>query len=208
MGDFFIKKASTYDKDSKRVANVDAIVDSMLKNISFNKNMHLIDFGAGTGLLLEGIAPYVAQITAVDVSDAMIGELSKKQQVLLNEHDCTLNIVKADLTQPIDADLGFNALFDGIISSMTLHHIKDIPAIFSRLKQLIKPNGFIAIADLDTEAGDFHTEDTGVHHFGFERDYLNEVALATGFKDTQIHTANEFKKNGVGYSVFLFVAHI
>ncbi len=208
MGDFFIKKAATYDKSSRRVANVNAIVASMLKNINFNKSMHIMDFGAGTGLLLEGIAPYVAQITAVDVSDAMINELNKKKQALLNKHDCTLDIVKTDLTQTIRFELIFNQSFDGIISSMTLHHIQDIPAILSGLKQLIKPNGFIAIADLDTEAGDFHTEDMGVHHFGFDRDYLNKVALDVGFKKIQIHTANEFVKNGVNYSVFLFIGYI
>ena len=34
---------------------------------------------------------------------------------------------------------------------------------------MLNDNGVIAIADLDIEDGNFHIEDTGVFHFGFER---------------------------------------
>ena len=55
--DFFEQKAESYDSDAKRVSNVDNIANSILSSISFNKNMHIMDFGSGTGLLLERVAP-------------------------------------------------------------------------------------------------------------------------------------------------------
>ncbi len=39
----------------------------------------------------------------------------------------------------------------------------------------------IAISDLDKEDGSFHTEDTGLYHFGFERDAITSVANLAGF---------------------------
>lgn len=66
--DFFAHKASDYEKNQKRVSNVDNIAQNIIDNIPLAKDMHLMDFGAGTGLLLQRIAPHVGKITAVDVN--------------------------------------------------------------------------------------------------------------------------------------------
>ena len=57
--DYFKLKAESYDKDPNRVGNVDNIANSILSSIPFNKNMHIMDFGSGTGLLLERMAPFL-----------------------------------------------------------------------------------------------------------------------------------------------------
>jgi hypothetical protein len=41
------------------------------------------------------------------------------------------------------------------------HHVRDIGAMFRRFHEMVNPEGFIAIADLDKEDGSFHTEDPG-----------------------------------------------
>lgn len=196
--DLFAHKAQEYDKGSQRVANVTAIVETIKRQIGLKKDMHLMDFGAGTGLLLAGIAPYVYKITAIDVSSSMIAELENKRANL----PCELEILPVDLTMN---DVCVDDRFDGIISSMTLHHIANIPAIFTKFKDLLKPNGFLALADLDSEDGSFHDkgQDTGVYHFGFDREYISQVAQNTGFINVETTTANTFEKNGRDYSVFL-----
>ena len=118
--DHFQHKADTYDALEYRVANVDNIARSLLDAIEFNRSMHIADFGAGTGLLLERVAPYVRKITAVDISHSMNTQLAAKRGKL----PCQLDIVEVDLTKSkIDSS------FKGVISSMTLHHIKDTSAI-------------------------------------------------------------------------------
>lgn len=57
--DHFELKAESYDSDANRVGNVDNIANSILSSIPFNNNMHIMDFGSGTGLLLERVAPFV-----------------------------------------------------------------------------------------------------------------------------------------------------
>lgn len=73
---------------------------------------------------------------------------------------------------------------------MTMHHIKDIQSMFNDFYTMLNDNGVLAIADLDIEDGTFHTEDTGVFHFGFDRKEFQDKAINAGFKDVKIITAS------------------
>ncbi|MEQ1579071.1 MAG: class I SAM-dependent methyltransferase [Steroidobacteraceae bacterium] len=196
--DFFAEKAAVYEQDKHRVDNVNNIATAIVERVKLDKRMHLMDFGSGTGLLLEGVAPHVGKITAVDVSKAMNQQLAAKRGKL----GCELEMLELDLTT---ADLDLQ--FDGIISSMTMHHVKDIAAMFRKFHQLVKPGGFIAISDLDTEDGGFHTEDTGVHHHGFDREQIAGVARAAGFQDVSVTTASVMTKPQGDYPVFLLTGY-
>ncbi len=195
--DFFAHKADVYEKDKNRVDNVNNIAKTILDKITFAPNMEIMDFGSGTGLLLEKIAPFVKKITAVDISESMNQQLDKKRALL----GCELDIVAMDL-----ASSDLPQKFNGIISSMTLHHIEDIDVILTKLMGNLSEGGFLAIADLDTEDGSFHTEDTGVHHFGFDRTYLEKRALDAGFVDVATHSASTVIKAHGQYGVFLLTA--
>lgn len=196
--DFFEEKAGGYDRNTRRVQNVDNISGAIIRTIELQKTMRLMDFGSGTGLLLERIAPLVAKITAVDVSRSMNAQLAAKQQRL----GCELEILEIDLeTAEIDRT------FDGIVSSMTLHHIRDIDALFRKFYRLLAPGGFIALADLDAEDGSFHTEDTGVHHHGFDRKALAGVAMSAGFRDVTVDSASVVHKPHGDFPVFLLTAY-
>ncbi|WP_291099887.1 MULTISPECIES: class I SAM-dependent methyltransferase [unclassified Flavobacterium] len=192
--DFFAEKAKDYDNEESRTQNVSTIAQTILKEVSFSKEMSIMDFGSGTGLLLSEIAPYVGEITAIDISSSMIEVLQSKRNAI----DCPLQIVQMDLTTAT-----LDRKFDSIISSMTMHHIKDTLAMFKKFHSLLKDNGTIAIADLDTEDGSFHTEDTGVFHCGFDRDEFVKSAKSAGFKDIKIQDASTVTKPTGNYSVFL-----
>jgi cyclopropane fatty-acyl-phospholipid synthase-like methyltransferase len=195
--DFFAEKAKHYDKNESRTRNVSTIAETILKEISFSKEMSIMDFGSGTGLLLSEIAPFVGKITAVDVSPSMIAVLESKKEAI----PCPLEIVQMDLTiQSLDRK------FDAIISSMTMHHIKDILALFQKFYSLLNDNGTIAIADLDTEDGSFHTGDSGAFHCGFDRDEFVKSAEDAGFKNIKIQYASTVEKPTGDYSVFLLTA--
>ena len=78
--DFFAHKAKEYEDNEKRVSNVQNIADGILKNITYTKEMSILDFGSGTGLLTQEIAPYVRKITAVDMSTSMNAVLREKTE--------------------------------------------------------------------------------------------------------------------------------
>lgn len=192
--DFFKEKAQEYDKGASRTKNVDHIAEAILKEISFTKEMSLMDFGSGTGLLLSHIAPHVGKITAIDISSSMNDVLRSKK----NTMKCELEIMEIDLTKE-----SLDRKFDGIISSMAVHHIKDITSLFKTFYALLSENGSIAIADLDKEDGSFHTTNTGVFHHGFDRDEFVSIAKNVGFKDLKIQDASTTVKDTGTYSVFL-----
>mgnify|MGYP006206169095 FL=1 len=196
--DFFANKANSYEQNKNRVDNVDNIAKAVIGGLNLNKSMHLVDFGSGTGLLLERVAPFVGKITAVDISESMNEQLRSK----IGNLACDIEILNIDLeTEAIYGK------FDGIISSMTMHHVKDISAMFRKFHALLKDGGFIAISDLDKEDGSFHTEDTGVYHNGFDRDEFAKHALAAGFMNVSVFDASVVHKPQGDYSVFILKAN-
>lgn len=195
--DFFAHKANGYERNPSRVENVDNIARSILETVKLDRAMHVMDFGSGTGLLLERIAPHVGAITAVDVSPSMNAQLLAKKGLL----DCDLDIVEADL-EKTDLD----TRFDGIVSSMTMHHVENVAAMFRKFHALLREGGFIAISDLDAEDGSFHTEDTGVHHFGFDREAFAHSAAEAGFRSIRMATASVVRKPQGDFPVFLLTA--
>jgi cyclopropane fatty-acyl-phospholipid synthase-like methyltransferase len=180
-----------------RVQNAKSIASLIVKNIRFESTMEVMDLGAGTGLLSYFIAPHVAKIIAVDNSPSMLEEFKNKA----SEFDSETEILAADISTD---DLG--RTFDGIISSMTIHHVEETKALFSKLYEMLNDNGFIAIADLDSEDGSFHSDDTGVHHHGFDRSELEDIAREAGFKDIKFDLASTIEKPHCTFTVFLMTA--
>jgi len=192
--DYFEHKAQRYEDEVKRVDNVQNIADAILQKIAYTKTMELIDFGSGTGLLTSKVAPFVKKITAVDMSKAMNEVLSAKRE----SYPCELDIIELDLSKN-----EINRKFDGIVSSMTIHHVEDILALFKKFYAMLHDGGTIALADLDKEDGSFHQEDTGVFHFGFDREEFLQTAQNAGFKNLAIELVSVVSKPYGNYPIFL-----
>lgn len=192
--DFFKGKAKEYDKEVARGKNVSNIAQLILKEIDYKQDMSIMDFGSGTGLLLSEIAPYVGKITAVDISKSMNEVLESKKHNI----ECELEIIEMDLSKET-----LHRQFDGIISSMTIHHVKDIAKLFEKFYQMLPANGSISLADLDTEDGSFHKVNTGVYHLGFDRNEFLNIAKSVGFRNLETHTVGLVEKPYGKYSVFL-----
>jgi len=196
--DIFADKSKGWDENSKRVKGTKAIADAIVKNIELNDTMHIMDFGAGTGLLTYCLADRVAKVTAMDNSPSMLEVFHEKA----TDFPCVTEVMELDLSQEIPAGL----LFDGIVSSMTIHHLEDTEDMLRKMYAMLPDGGFIAIADLDCEDGTFHSDNTGVFHFGFDRDELVTLTKKVGFKEVTIETANTINKPHNSFSVFLLTA--
>jgi len=195
--DLFAHKSKNWDMKSRRVTNARSIAELIVKNIELNKRMEIMDFGAGTGLLGFFIAPFVKKIVAVDNSPSMLKEFQNK----CDEFQCETEVVEKDLSCEI-----LERKFDGIISSMTIHHLEDTLALFRKFYDMLHEGGFIAIADLDSEDGSFHSDNTGVFHYGFNREVLRAIAEEAGFKDVKFDTASTINKPHKDFTVFLLTA--
>ena len=197
MQDHFQHKAQTWDGGSIRVQGAKIIADAISQKIELNDTMEIIDFGVGTGLLGFEIAKVTKKIYGVDTSATMLEKLKEKNSEELSIEPICQDIIKNPLTKS----------FDGLISSMTLHHVEDLKAFFETIYKNIKSGGFIAIADLESEDGSFHSDNTGVFHFGFDENKLCEIVKNAGFKNVEFKNINTINKPQRDFGIFLITAY-
>ena len=196
MQDHFHKRAETWDTGSIRVQGAKKIADAISEKIKLTKEMELLDFGVGTGLLGFEIAASVKKVYGVDTSKKMIEKLKEKNTPELTIETYCQDIIEQPLTRT----------FDGLVSSMTLHHVENLDLFFKTIYKDINDNGFIAIADLESEDGTFHSDNAGVFHFGFEENNLCEIVKKAGFKNVQFENINTINKPHRDFGIFLLTA--
>lgn len=194
--DHFKDRAEIWDKGSVRVQGALTIADAIEKEIELTQKMEVLDFGVGTGLLGFEIAKSVKKVYGVDTSEKMIEKLKEKNTPELNIETYNQDIIQ----EPLEKS------FDGLVSSMTLHHVEDLKAFFTTIYKNINSGGFIAIADLELEDGTFHSDNTGVFHFGFDADNLKKVVSTCGFSDVKFENINSINKPHRDFGIFLLTA--
>lgn len=177
----FNSMASEWDSNPGRVHMAQKVARAMLAALAPSREEHALEFGAGTGLVTLLMAPRLAHVTALDSSTAMLDVLQQK-------------CVRKGLTQ-VETIVGTvpeqlpDAQYDLVYSSMTLHHVEDVPALLKSLADRVKPGGRVALADLDAEDGGFHGDDAkGVVHHGFERTMFDGWLRDAGFSNVQFST--------------------
>jgi len=196
MADHFKDKAENWDKGTVQKSTPLAIAEAIRENFSLTKEIEIMDFGVGTGLLGFEIAKDVKKVFGVDMSPSMLAKLREKNTPQLSIEAVEKDIIKEPLTD----------VFDGIISSMTLHHVEDLQGFFQSIYKNLHDGGFIAIADLEKEDGTFHSDNTGVYHFGFEKEALCKIAEASGFRDVHWTNVTTIEKPHNSFGVFLLTA--
>lgn len=197
MTDHFQTKAADWDQRETVRLLSQGIGNTMQAKLELLPDMQVMDFGAGTGLISGQLAPHVAQIAAVDTSQAMLAQLAQKSALQ--------GKVVGYCVDLLDEPLGLS--FDAIVSAMALHHVQDTQAILDSFFAHLKPGGQLALADLDHEDGSFHPEHTeGVFHEGFVRQELHDKLLKSGFEHVEWVTAHTVHKNGKDYPVFVVTA--
>ena len=196
MQDHFKEKSQTWDEGAIRVDGAKNIADAIRATISLTKEMEIMDFGVGTGLLGFEIAKLTKKVYGVDTSLSMIEKLIEKNKPELHIETYHQDIIK----QPLKKS------FDGVISSMTLHHIANLEEFFKTIYKNINENGFLAIADLESEDGTFHSDNSDVFHFGFDKNELCRIVSACGFQDIKFKNINTINKPERNYGIFLLTA--
>ena len=201
----FDKAAQTWDDNPVRVELASAVAKAMGRAVPLQPEMQIMDFGTGTGLIARALAPKVASVAAADTSAEMLAVLATKAKA-------------AGLTgiQPLLLDAGYEShageSYDAIVSSMVLHHLKNIPSLVRHLAQWCRPGGWVALADLEPEDGTFHRDTQGVVHHGIDPAGLASQLEAVGFTIKSIQTVHTIQRPSAesadpkDYPVFLLVA--
>ncbi len=197
MTDLFADKAQDWDTRPVPAQISAGVTRTLLDTLSLDETMQVLDFGAGTGLICGAIAPHVAHVVAVDISQAMLDRLAAKPELAGKVETRCQDITQ----QPLDER------FDLIVSAMALHHVDDTAQLLATFARHLKPDGRIALADLDTEDGSFHPAGTeGVFHQGFDRGALTDLLQKAGLGEVSFTTAATVHKDERPYDIFLVTA--
>lgn len=197
MTDLFQEKAKDWDASDRKKQLSSGIGGCIIKNVVLNDQMHVLDFGAGTGLITSQVAPYVKKITALDVSESMLEKLRSKVEL-----KDKVQVLCQDITKdPIGIE------YDLIMSAMAMHHVKDTDNMVKQFANHLKPEGKIALGDLDSEDGTFHSNGTeGVYHNGFDRGEFETILQKYGFIDIRFENAYIVQGKNGSYPIFLALA--
>jgi ubiquinone/menaquinone biosynthesis C-methylase UbiE len=197
----FDERAKDWDT-ADRIARAGELAEVIRTSIPLAPTDRLADVGSGTGLLGLALVEDVGEVVLLDPSAGMIEVATAK---IAAGSLPSVHAVRHDLL----ADPPPDAPFDVAVSLLVLHHIADTAAALSAIRDLIRAGGWIALADLDTEDGTFHSADAeGIHHRGFDRDALERIAEGAGFVEVATRTAMVLDRSSrfAGYSVFLLTA--
>jgi 2-polyprenyl-3-methyl-5-hydroxy-6-metoxy-1,4-benzoquinol methylase len=201
----FNKNSPQWDAKQFRVNLANDVAETISREISLSKDMAALDFGCGTGLLTLNLQPLVGTITGADSSPGMLAVLEEKikDQGLTNIRTVLVDFEKGDRIVE---------KFNLIVCNMVLHHVPDTIALLRLSHEMLLPGGRLCLSDLDTEDGSFHGDNTGVFHFGFDREDLKKQLLSANFSAVRDVTATSVPREVTGkviceFPVFLMVAH-
>ena len=188
MKNRFDIEALTWDDLPRRVNLAKDVVKNILPYLKGDENV--LDFGCGSGLVGLNIAPFVKKVTGIDTSSKMVEKFNEKAKKLnLNAKAYQKDILK------------INQKLDIVISSMTIHHIKDINTLSKKLYEITDK---VFIADLVKEDGSFHTRgNDDVFHFGFEKKELKKYFHNWQMEYKIIHTIKKHKNFPI-FLVYLY----
>jgi len=196
----FDQAAATWDQADRRVVLARDVARAITQQLPLSKEMSVLDFGCGTGLVTLELAPQVGSISGADSSSGMLKALAEKAKA------AGIPVRLLLLDEAGTPDLG--GPYHLIVSSMTLHHVLDVPALFQLFARQLRPGGRVALADLDEEDGSFHEEGVHIHHRGFRRELIKAWLQDAGFQDIHLGTATTTWKEGKDYPVFLATAQM
>lgn len=185
--------AAKWDQEPRRLKLAQDVLAAMRRELPLTPAMEALDYGCGSGLIALGLQARVGRITGADSSQGMLDVLTAKvrEQGLANVSTILLDLE----TQRLEGR------YDLIVSSMTLHHVQDVPFLIASLVRALNPGGWLALADLETEDGRFHDDPTGVLHHGFSSEFLTAEFGKNGLTGVRAVSAASIDKPGEGGAV-------
>ena len=194
----FDAKAQEWDTP-ERIARAAMVADVIRRHVPVPDAGRIIDLGAGTGLLGLSLHADAGTLVLAEPSEGMRAVALEK---IAAQGFPGVRVVPFDL----GAREGAGEPFDLAVSMLVLHHVQDTAAVLATVHGLLRPGGWMALADLDAEDGTFHEPDAeGIHHHGFPRAHVEGLARAAGFVDVATEDAVEIERDGRPYPLFLLV---
>lgn len=139
--EFWNMRSAAYDQQSgeEYVAAYEKTVANTLRYV--NERSRVLEFACGTGITTVAIAPYVAFVRAIDISEQMVAKARTKLESL------ALSNVELSQTDLFDPCLEEGS-FDAVTAFNVLLYVKNRGETLERIRALLKPGGiFLSATD-------------------------------------------------------------
>jgi predicted TPR repeat methyltransferase len=195
--DSFDEKAATWDADPAKVERAQAVGRVIRATVPLGRSARMLEYGAGTGLVIQALRDAVGPVTMADTSAGMRDVMHAKiESGLISD----ARVWDLDLaTGPVPDEH-----FDLVVTVMALHHIPDLAPVLSAFATLLVEGGHLCVVDLDEEDGSFHRDGFDGHH-GFDRSTLGSALADAGFTDIAFQDCHQVVRDGARYPLFLAV---
>jgi len=101
----------------------------------------VLDLGCGAGHASFAAAPLAAEVTAYDLSEDMLRVVERAAR--------DRGLANVQTRQGAAEVLPFeNAAFDAVISRMSAHHWRDVPAALREVRRVLAPRGKVVLIDI------------------------------------------------------------
>jgi ubiquinone/menaquinone biosynthesis C-methylase UbiE len=135
------------------------------------------DLGCGTGQVSAVLAPFVAEVIAVDASAAMLQAAKKR----LHGFD-HITLRRGDLESlPID-----DSRLDAATLMLVLHHVPEPARALAEVARVLKPKGRVIIADMLPHDREGYRQQMGHVWLGFSNDHIERLLRESGFDEIRI----------------------
>ncbi|KAI0600712.1 S-adenosyl-L-methionine-dependent methyltransferase [Biscogniauxia sp. FL1348] len=229
---YFDEQAATYD--SKHAKLIDRLTREIQNRLDFigvdwadddddedkseeeedkkpKREVRLLDYACGTGLVSRALAPYVTQCVGIDISANMVAAYNARAQ---NQglSPSEMHAIQGDLLSPSSPSLSSS------LSSLTepfhiaavgagFHHFADPGLAARRLAERLCPGGVLLVIDfLDSRTGNHGEEEeveeeVEVGHHGDDQGGAHTVMHHRGFTEAQVRDMFEAAGAGGGFAL-------
>jgi len=139
------------------------------------------DIGAGTGFIAEGLVRRGVKVIAVDESEKMLDELSRRLPI--GSVDCRLGSAERI---PIEDEA-----VDYVFANMLLHHVEEPSRAIREMARVLRPGGVVLITDLDRHEFEFLKTEQHDRWKGFERESLSGWLQGAGLTNVAVESLGE-----------------
>lgn len=177
---YFERNAARHAENQLLLCELNQYLPNMLELVSLMqlpKAGRILEIGPGEGTLLAELATRFEHIVALDNSEEMLalaqGQVAKKHG--------NITFVK----DSIEAYIPGTRLFNAAALNMVLHHMASPIQIFQKLSHILRPGGYVLIADLCLHNQEWTRISCGDVWLGFEPGDLTLWAEEAGFTEDQ-----------------------
>ncbi len=154
----------------------DEVRDAVLDAAKIQPGDTVLDAGAGTGFLTEGVAKIAQNVVALDFSEAMMDEARTK----LRGRNVEFKIGNVEHI-PLP-----NRSVNAVIGNMILHHCLNPETAIRDMARVLTRGGRLALSDLQQHNYEFLREEHADRWLGFEIDRVRSMLDQAAFDEIRV----------------------